>query len=64
MTGGERVFSSIFVEGMSAAGLWLVFNLILLAGLVLKTNLTLFCPAGLICEAAPLIDLALETCLT
>ena len=64
VTEEERVFSSLFVEEVSAAGLWLVFDLTLLAGLALKTNLTLFRPAGLICEAAPLIDLALEIHLT
>ena len=64
LTDEERVFSLILVEELSAVSLWLVFGLVLLAGLVPTTNLTLFCPAGLICEAVPLTDLALETNLT
>ena len=58
LTEEERVGSSLFVEEVTAAGLWLVFDLFL------KTILTLFCPTGLICEAAPLTDLVLEVCLT
>ena len=50
---------SLFDEGIPAAGLGLVFDLTLLAGLSFTTILALFCPAGLVCEAAPLTDLAL-----
>ena len=60
LTDKERGFSFIFVEGLSAVSLWLVFGLVLLAGLVPTAGLM----AGFICEAVLLTDLALEINLT
>ena len=60
LTDEERVFSLIFAEDLSAASLWLVFGLVLLAGLVPTAGLM----AGFICEAVLLTDLALEINLT
>ena len=55
---------SIYVGGMSFVGLRLAFDLTKLGELSTKTILALSCPAGLVCEAAPLTKLAAQVSLT
>ena len=54
----------LYVGGMPVVGLRLAFDLTKLGDLSTKTILALFCPAGLVCEAAPLTKWAAQVSLT